>query len=259
MVKTTPRISKSAHRAVQIMEALADMPEGAGVTDLHELLGFPVSSLHSILMTLTWAGWLQKDVATSKYRLTSRLFALGSTSLLSGLSFQAFHEVARQMVSQCRETVHLGVLQAKNMLIIAREEGRHPVRLVRNIGEQLPAHSSSIGKVLLSGLTHEELDELYQKEPLSRVTPCTIGSLEQLKRELDQVRNQGYACNLEESAMRLYGVAAPLHDHSGRVVAGLNISALLDRTPPDVQRKLIKIVKEGAAQLEIKSSFLIQS
>src|SRR5690606_31567021 len=109
-------ISPSVERAIQIIEALAQMPEGAGVTDLQRSLGYPVSSIYGVVMTLAANGWVHKDPETHKYRLTPRLFAIGSTFMLETQPIQAFHEVAREIVAECRETVHLGILEGKTVL-----------------------------------------------------------------------------------------------------------------------------------------------
>lgn len=244
-----PSLSRSVDRTVRIVEALSRLTDGAGATELQRLLGYPASTVYGVVMTLTRWGWLRKDPHSNKYYLTPQLFALGSSSIMRTRPLEIFYDIARGIVRECGDSVYLGVLAECNLVLVAAEYGTHPIQTIRKLGEQLPAHATAMGKVLLAAREWSEVVALYRDRPLTRLTGSTISSLSHLKRELSAVRQQGYALNVQESVKGEFGVAAPVKDEWGRVWASLDISAILDRTPVARQTRLIRLVREHATKM----------
>ena len=242
-------MNRSSHRTLKVIEALALRPEGINLTDLRQIVMLPTSSLHEILLTMTTEGWVTKDKSTHLYTLTPKLFEIASRHISRVQPIQTFHQIAAEMIGECGETIQMGILQGPDVLFIAREDGTHPIRLSRNIGDRAPAYALSMGKVLLAEMDAGCLEEYLKVIRLVPITPHTISSVKVLKRELATVKRMGYACNLQESVLGIFAVAAPIRDISGRAIAAMNISALSDRTPPKKQRELTRLVIEGARKL----------
>lgn len=198
---------KSAARVLEVLEVLAnDGP--LNLRDLAARLGVPKSSMHALLRTMQWRGWLETDV-------TGTLYGLGVRSLLAGSAYVDGDAVVRQtapmldqLAAQTGETVHLGRLEGSDVVYLAKRESSHPLRLFSSVGRRLPAHSVALGKALLAEMApHEALACLPPDLPA--VTPKTITSPGRLLDELDQVGRTGYAVDDEESAagLRCFGVA----------------------------------------------------
>jgi IclR family KDG regulon transcriptional repressor len=125
------------------------------------------------------------------------------------------------------------------------------------IGGRNPAHASSMGKVLLAGLSRQELNELFSRGPLVRCTPFTITKIPELWMELDKVRKQGFTIDDEESFQGVRCVAAPIYDRRGKMVAAISVTAPKQRMG---QGKMKEIKKQivGSAQMISKRLGMIE-
>jgi IclR family pca regulon transcriptional regulator len=122
------------------------------------------------------------------------------------------------------ETVSLAVLDDFHTIYIDRIRNQSIVGVVLKIGSRLPAHCSSLGKVLLADLPIERLEELLSRHELVQFTPKTLATRDGLMADLDQARKRGYAFGDEELVIGLRAVAAPIRDSSGRAVAAVNVT-----------------------------------
>lgn len=204
---------KSAARVLEVLEALA--AEGPhNLRDLATELHVPKSSMHALLRTMQWCGWLETDA-------TGTLYGLGVRSLLAGSAYVDGDVVVRQtapildqLAQQTGETVHLGRLEGGDVVYLAKRESSHPLRLFSSVGRRLPAHSVALGKVLLAEMTDEEALARLPAD-LEAKTPHTITDRDALVEELAVVRRDGYAIDAEESASGLRCFAVPLRQRGG--------------------------------------------
>src|SRR5205823_15111138 len=123
-------------------------------------------------------------------------------------------------------------------------------RMVSAVGRRLPAHCTAVGKMLLSGLTAEELDARYPPgSPLPAMTPNSITSLAKLRTHLRLVREEGVARDDCESNEAVGCVSAPVYDHTGRMVAAMSISVPMIRWTEERRAEWTELVRGGAAGL----------
>lgn len=203
---------KSAARVLEVLEALAT----AGPLNLRDLaahLQVPKSSMHALLRTMQWRGWLETDA-------TGTLYGLGVRSLLAGSAYVDSDVVVRQTVpvldhlaQQTGETVHLGRLEGSDVVYLAKRESSHPLRLFSSVGRRLPAHSVALGKALLAEMPPDAALACLPPQ-LQAMTPHTITDPLRLLDDLDQVRRVGYAIDAEESASGLLCFAVALRQRS---------------------------------------------
>ena len=120
-----------------------------------------------------------------------------------------------------------------------------------NVGTRFPAYATSMGRVLLAGLSEEALDAYLSEVALRPLSPRTITSEEALRRELAKVRRQGWALVDQELEEGLRSVAAPIRDRSGETVAAMNLSAHASRMTIDAARRtLVPPLLATAARIE---------
>jgi DNA-binding IclR family transcriptional regulator len=148
-----------------------------------------------------------------------------------------FLDVARPMLAglqkRCGETVYLGVLDSKEVVIVDRIDSTEPLRLSHNLGFREPVHSTALGKALLSAFTEEQLDSLFREGNLAAFTPKTTTSLESLKSELKRVRLSGFAIDDEETLPGVRCVGAVVRDASGGAVCAVSVSGPSVRIPSE--------------------------
>jgi IclR family pca regulon transcriptional regulator len=118
----------------------------------------------------------------------------------------------------------LSVLSGTNIVYVARASARTLLRMEAHVGSQLPAYATSMGRVLLAGLSAESLANYFAKAKLEALTHKTVTDRAELERLIAETRRNGYALVDEELAAGVVSLAVPVYDGNGRVVAALNTS-----------------------------------
>ncbi|MEW6771912.1 MAG: IclR family transcriptional regulator [Bacillota bacterium] len=239
----------SVERALSILEALGANPEGTGVTRLGKELGLHKSTVHRLLNTLMKYGFVEQDEATERYRLGMRFISLG-LSFLHQLDFR--REVLpylKELAEITGETTQLGVLEGSEVLYLERCQSQETITV--NLGLKAPAHCAAEGKVLLAYLPEDRLREYFQTQTLRQFTINTIVNPEQLLLHIERVRAQGYAVSAEELADSLRGLAAPIMDVHGRVVAAVGIVGPASRLTLERINRLIIVLQESCHSVSL--------
>jgi IclR family KDG regulon transcriptional repressor len=215
-------------RMIDILTALGE-PEsttngGLGVVRIAELVGREKSQVSRALRTLLQAGLVERDAATREYRLGWRLFALaarvGDQRLLA-LGPPVLHA----LVGALGETAHLTVLDGGDVVTVLSEASPSVVRAIEWTGRAVPAHCTSSGRALLLDHDRGSLRALYGDRELPAPGPRAPRDVDALARRIAASRERGYAVVDGEFEDGLVGVAAPVRDFRGRIVAALNVSA----------------------------------
>lgn len=239
--------SPAVERALAVLHLLTDHSDGLGVSEMSRALGEAKSSLHAVLATLERRGFVIKHGQTKRYQLGPQVLVIGAAYTRQTNLLNAFQSVAADLGQRCGETVQLAVLHGRYILYIGKHEGRHHIRLAAEIGSQLPAHATALGKALLNGLTDAAIDQLYGNVALERLTERTIDTVADLKRELALVAERGYATDRGEVSPDLRCVAAPVRDASGAIVAAISVSVPITRMNDQREAELAYLVLDAAA------------
>lgn len=247
MGRTVPAVA----RAMDILELFLDGTQSMSAPQIMARTGLPRTTVHELVTTLTLRSYLAPvPEQPHRYRLGVRAFQLGSVYAERLDLAREGSSVAREVAEACDETVHLAVLDGVEVVYIAKVDSTHSVRMVSAVGRRLPAHCTAVGKMLLSGLSPEELAaRLPFDKPLAAMTPRSITSVGHLERELADVRRRGIAAESCESNPDVACVAAPVFDHDSRMVAAMSISVPISRWSPARQEAWAKLIADGAARL----------
>ena len=230
-------LAPAVTRAALILDVLAQTAgEPVGPSEMARRLRLPKSSIANICGALADAGFVRR-VGTG-FALGRRLAELGGAYLATVDQVQEFYEVSGQLPTGSEETVQLAVLDGLEMVYLARHDGRQPVRLTSGIGRRLPAYSTATGKVALASLDDEELDQrLAGLTTLPRSTRKALGNVDELRADIAQVRQRGYAVDDEETmeGVVCYGVLVPSRQPGDAPCAAsvtlLKVRATAERVP----------------------------
>jgi IclR family transcriptional regulator, KDG regulon repressor len=218
----------SLRRGLDVLVVLADEEAlasgGLGVTRIAELIGKEKSQVSRTLRVLDGYGFVDRDSETLDYRLGWRLFAFAGRAGEARLRAAA-PLVLRRLVQELGEAAHLSVLQDADVLTVLSESPPHAVQAASRVGRTVPVHCTSSGRALLFGRTDREVRRLLAGSELTALGPNAPRSVREVLRRLAEARACGFATVDEELEPGLVGVAAPIHDFHGTVVAALNVSA----------------------------------
>lgn len=187
-----------------------------------EALAMPRAVARRVLLTLERLTYLHCDNGT--YSLAPRVLTLGY-SYLSSLGFRAVAKPGLDsLVALTGQTASIGVLDRDEVVYVLRSEARRLVRIDLAVGSRIPAWANSMGRVLLGGLTDRDLDATLRAVEFRRFTRHTVANRSALRAAIVRTRTQGWCYIAHEVEEGICGLAAPLHDRNGQIVAALNLS-----------------------------------
>jgi IclR family KDG regulon transcriptional repressor len=228
-------------KAGRVLELFTADRSEWGVSEAATELALPKSSAHDLLIALVDIGLLQKTSA-GRYRLGWRIVAL-NRALVDGSDFRARAQRHMSRVAdRFGRTMHLAALDSGQVLYLEKVEPPRAAPIaVSGVGLRQPAHCTAVGKVLLAYAGEPGVRAAVQRDALARRTRHTITTLDRLEEELAQVRDLGYAHDIEEGVRDLCCVAAPVRDAQGDVLAAVSISVAAHwfRQQPDRYRDII--------------------
>jgi IclR family transcriptional regulator, KDG regulon repressor len=243
-------------RGLEILEAVGRSERPPSAADLAATLDLPRTTAHELLRTLVALRYLEElPGAPRHYRLGIKPFELGNV-YAAGLDLaREGRRAAERVAEQCQETVHVAIRDGTDVIYVAKVDSTHPVRMVSATGRRLPAHVTAVGKMLLSAVPDLELDELYPEPTLEPMTPDSINDRDELRHVLAQVRRDGVAWDECESNAAVNCVAAPVFDHSGRMVAAMSISVPTVRWSARQAARYEQLVRRGASELSARLGY----
>ena len=242
---TTKNPNKSLLRALSVIKFFNSNDLELGSTDIAKKMGMPVPTAHRILSTFAEAGLLDKNAKTGKYSVGPTLFALGRLYLSHATLLRAAEPVVKLLNDLTGEAIHVSILDRQNAIVVMKEETKGPFRFVVHIGTVVPAYASAMGKASLSELTEAEIDNLFPEERLKPLAKKTIATKTELKRHLEQVRRNGIAFNIDESAEGVVGIGSVLRGVDGRAMGAMAIAIPPFKLKQARVEQLVALLKLG--------------
>lgn len=250
---------QSLGRGLELLDLMADRAGEISVTEAARFLRVDRSTASRLLATLESRGFVDQHVETHRFRLGTKLIHL-SNILLESLSLGTIgHEEVRALVEQTGEGAQLAILGKTDAVFVDHVDGPERLTIATNVGDHDPLHCTAIGRALLSGLSDDEVRDLLARTHLERYTPKTVIALSELVDRVRIVRRQGYAFDDEERYAGVQCVAAPVYDHTGRVVAAIGISGPTPRMIRATEKVLAGAVRAASRQLSSRLGYFARA
>ncbi len=229
---------QSVERAFSILEAVATYPDGVGVSELARQVGLPKSTVARLLATLEGLAAVERLPDSDRVRLGRTVLSLALQvpypRQLSALARPFLLELAEAT----GEAVSFCLPDGEQVFYADQVQSRHYVQVRDWTGERVPLHVVSAGKVFLA-FWEADVVARYLERPLVRYTAQTAAEPDDLRQQLEQIRQQGYCWAVGEFEEGLTGLAAPVRDRDGRVVAALNIFGPSFRFPGEGEEEAV--------------------
>jgi IclR family pca regulon transcriptional regulator len=240
---------QSLERGLAVIRAFDSERPELTLSDVARATGFTRATARRFLLTLSELGYV--SASDGHFSLSPRVLELGYSYLSSlGLPELAPPHMER-LVAQVNESSSISVLDDTEIVYVVRVPTRRIMSITLSVGTRLPAYCTSMGRVLLAGLSEDELEPLLARIELRPLTPRTITDLGALRRLLVRVRRQGYALTDQELEKGLRSIAVPIRDSAGAVAAALNVSVHASRaTGAALRRDVLPLALQTAAAIE---------
>ncbi|MEO7216880.1 MAG: IclR family transcriptional regulator [Gemmatimonadaceae bacterium] len=233
----SPPGTQAVVRAIAILKSLAKSSHAFGITELAVELGINKTAVFRLLGALESEGMVVREEATASYRLGPGLIMLGASALGSTDLSAAAHDALVELVRQTGETATLEILVGSEVLLISEVQGHFILAGSSELGMRWPANATATGKVLTA-----MSQSATPAAELRKRTPRTIASRREMDRELDKVREQGYATATDELEVGFAAVAAPIRNHTGSVVAAISLNGPSSRMRGATLRGMITLL-----------------
>lgn len=231
-------------RMMSLLDALSSEHEPATLKTLSQATGLHPSTAHRILGVMAHARIVERH-ENSTYALGIRLLELGNivkSRINIGTVARPFMQ---ELHNQIGEAINLGIRDQDEIVYVERtSSGRSLVRVVYLVGGRAPLHLTSLGKLFLAADSTSEIRAYAKRTGLPGKTEHSLTSLDALEKNLEKVRQDGVAFDIEEAEIGLRCVASPILDDEGMLAAGLSISAPTDRHKPDWENLLKRTAEE---------------
>lgn len=226
---------QSLARGLSVIRAFGADRAELTLSDVARSTGLTRAAARRFLLTLVDLGYVRS--VGRNFSLTPRVLELGY-AYLSGLSLAEVAEPhLERLSSEVRESSSVSVLDGSDIVYVARYATSRIMTVAISVGTRFPAHATSMGRVLLSGLPDDEVTAVLEKADLQAYTERTLTTVSGLREEIERVHKQGWAIVDQELEEGLRSVAAPIRDASGAIQAAVNVSAHGTRTSLEAMRR----------------------
>lgn len=219
---------------IQILSLFSMNRTSLSISEIQAELGYPKSTVFRILSTLEKYNYVKKNPDNHRYSLGFQFFRLGSI-VQSEFDFrQAALPIMKQLVDETNETVELNIVDGSSRICIEKVDSPLDVRNFVRIGERKPLYLGASGKVLLAFLSKNEQEKVFEELRSNDI------DIDKLKKELEDIRKNGYKVTKAERVAGSFAIACPIFDYTGEMVAGLTIAGPIQRLTKEHETLLIK-------------------
>lgn len=222
-----------------------------GITELSKKLDLTKSTVHKLLITLEHKGLVVQNQENGKYSLSVRIFELASYYLNKIDVHATVKPHMEELAEEFKETVHFGVLDENQVVYIEKIEGKQSVNIYSKIGRRSPLHCVGVGKAILANLPQERFEEIVNQD-LAKYTNHTITEPLKLERELNRIRENGYAIDDEEYEEGIRCVAAPVKNLEGKLIGAMSVTGPANRMTNEKLHDIASVLLENVKAISIK-------
>src|SRR5579871_685449 len=247
--------SVAVERALAMLEAVAQEPDGLSNAEISRKLQIPKSSASYILRTLERQAYLNRDSDSGKYRVGLKILSL-SRGALSGIDVREVAlPIMRHLMEKTNLTCHLAILDGPDAVYIEKVEPQGFIRMDTWVGRRMRVHATSVGKSLVAHIPRERLERILAESGMEKRTPKTITTLPRFLKELEKVRAQGCAVDDEENNMGARCVGAPIFDQSGNAEASLGLSGTTNQVNAHTMPRILEALKDAARHISMQLGY----
>lgn len=242
----TSGTAQTLDRGLQILEIVASETRELTITEIANALGVHRTIAHRLVATLEQHNLVGRS-QSNRFQLGTGLIRLASRV---GGQLRAIARPALVALNEeIDETVHLVVPAGADVLFLDGFESSKALRVTSRVGQTMPAYATSVGKAMLAQLPDEEVQQLYPEKTLKKIAPKTLASRGELFKQLEIIRNHGYAMSSEESETGVASIGVAIVDQRGVTRGALGIGAPMSRLTPEMVPRLALAIQKAARQI----------
>lgn len=240
---------KTVKKALDILEVFLNGEKEVSISELAEITGQNVSTIHGILQELLQKGYVVQRTKRGKYSLGLKfLHFSGTISRIMSIE-DLINPFVVELSQKIDETVNIAVLSGRSAVNIAIIHSTHIMPIVTKEKIGTPLYCTGVGKILLAGMTSMELSKYFKIEKLVAYTGKTITDPDKLKKQVQLIKREGISLDDEEYEVGVRNVAAPVKDFSGKTAAAIGVLAPSLRLTRTRIREIAPLIIECSSKI----------
>lgn len=252
-VDTGPDFVRSLARGLAVLKAFDQDSPALTLSEVARRTNLSRAAAGRFLKTLVTLGYASFD--GRDYRLRPRVLELGMAYFSSHSFIDIANPLLKEAADRATEPCSMAVLDGAEIVYVARHTANRMMSISITIGKRYPAHSTSLGRVLLGGLPDSRLDDLLAAADIRQVTPDTITDKNELRRVILAARSDGHSVAESQLEVGILSIAVPVRERTGEVIAAINMGVPSSRHSLQTLRtELLPILEETAAEIEFALS-----
>jgi IclR family pca regulon transcriptional regulator len=225
---------QSLERGLAVINSFSRDHNPPTLSEVANRTGLTRATARRVLLTLAELGYVDQD--GRDFTLTPRVLDLGYSFLSSFRVVEMAEPFMERLVDEVRESSSMSVLDGAEIVYVARVPTSRIMTIALALGSRLPAYPTSMGRVLLAGLSDEDLGRYLAATSFDQLTPHTVTDPTRLRDIVQEVRENGYSLVDQELEEGVRSIAAPIKNGKGETIAAMNVSCHASRI--DVDRML---------------------
>lgn len=249
------KLNRTTQRTIDILKLVSKNPEGITLDDICGRLSLPKTSAYDIVTTLVEMGMVNVD------RGQRQRYTIGLTAYRIGINYtnnmdfiSVIEPELKAFAKEVGKTVFFGVRSDHEVVYICKSEPENPIITTATVGTKNPMYCTSLGKAILAYSDDETRDQVINRIKFRQKTGRTILDKESLLKELDRVREQGYALDAREMEEHMECAGAPVFGSDGSVIGAISVSSLYK--PAEDYEELGRLVCEKAGEVSKLLGFI---
>lgn len=245
----------SIDRAIDILGMFDIRNQELSALEISKQLSIPLSTTYKYLDTLLKKGFISKDPGAKKYSLGLSIFKMGIVAAAKISYVDITFPHMSTLAKKCGETVILTVISGWGALCVGEIESQRLVKLSVKQWATLPLYAGASSKILLAHQNDTFVDALIENTGLKRLNENTITDPVYLKKELSSIRDKGFAMSTSEVDSGAGAIAAPIFNHTKKLVAGISVAGPEERLFSEDNQKMIDMVKASAQKISFDMGY----
>ena len=241
-----PNFMQSLARGLDVLRAFQHARPSLSVSQVASLANISRAAARRCLHTLAVLGYARAHEGS--YSVTPKALSLGYAYLSASPVARVAQPLLEEVSTSLHESCSMTVLDGDDIVYVARAATQRIISVGLSVGSRLPAYCTSMGRVLLAYSAEADIDAYLKRASLVRQTAKTITEVAMLRRELQQVRAEGFAVVDQELELGLRSIAVPVRQSDGRAVAAINVGAQAARVELATMTQTYLPVLRAAAQ-----------
>jgi DNA-binding IclR family transcriptional regulator len=227
----TSNLVQSVDRALDILDCLAQYPKGCGIIELSKNLNLSKSTIHRIITTLKYKGYVTQNIETDKYQLGIKVLNL-SASMISNMDLiNVARPYIHEFATKFDEVIHLCIPDEtfSNIIYVDKvssENTSRNITMSSSIGKKAPIYCTASGKLLLSQYSDEEIRNILKDTKFIKYAENTITDIKVFLEEIHDIRKNSYALDNIEYDTGVICIAVPIYDRTKKIIAATSLSSV---------------------------------